>query len=82
MAIRRDIYSVKVPFDSGTVGNSFRWSHVEMYKTPQSAKAFAQAEFEDRQKHGGPFPLRKPKIVHPSQKTVDLYLLCGNIIRE
>lgn len=73
--IRRDLFAVKVFSDVGT--NRGAW--VTEVITTDRRRAFDHKRFvqTDHTRH---FPLMDPKVVHPSQDTVEAFVLVGNTI--
>lgn len=71
--IRKDIFAVK-EYD-GTQGG---WCFVRMTRSQESAIRYAK----DIMRSHCLVIVRKAKIVHPSQKIVDAFILAGNTIED
>ena len=74
--IRRDLFAVKVFSDDGKRGD---WCYVEMYRSLASARNERTALADNIHRD---YPLVEPKIVHPSQRVVDIFLSVGNTIKD
>ena len=68
LAIRRDIFSVKVLSDG-------RWCHTRMFYSRPTAVKWRDGERLDRN-------VQSVKLVHPAQFVVDAYLAYGNTIYD
>jgi hypothetical protein len=73
--IRRDLFAVKVYSDVGATKGAWVCELI----TTDKARAFDHKRFvaQDHTRH---FPLVEPKVVHPSQDTVNAFVLVGNEI--
>jgi len=72
--IRRDLFAVKVYEDCGDEAG---WVYQRIFRTRPQAVEYKKGVQADLHRH---YPLMDPKIVHPSQRIVDIYLLAGNQI--
>jgi len=71
--IRRDLFAVKV---YGDCGDSAAWCYEKIFRQRDSAVKYRNGLLAQGLRRLYPFV--KPKIVHPSQRVVDLFLLAGN----
>lgn len=76
--IRRDLFAVKILTDADVGTGSESWSIEAICESLASAKRFIRERINPRRD----FPLVPPIIVHPSQRTVDVFALCGNEVQS
>jgi hypothetical protein len=75
--VRTDLFAVQVYEDCGEKAG---WVVKAIHRNQAAANKHKQdIILYDQRRH---FPLMAPKITHPKQAIVDVYLLYGNTIRE
>jgi hypothetical protein len=71
--IRRDLFAVKV---YGDCGDEAAWCYERIFRQRDSAVEYRKGILALGLSR--PYPFVKPRIVHPSQRVVDLFLLARN----